>query len=672
MSAIFGIVHFDGASPEPADLARMSAALSHHGADGGGLWQDGSAALGQRLMRFTPQDAFERQPLLSLDRSLVLVSDARIDNRRELLDELRTANDDWIPAGTLPASLPSQSPIHQSPISVDQLPDSQLILRAYRRWGAACVDHLIGVFAFALWDTHAKTLFAARSPIVAPSLVYAATGKRFAFATMPSGLHALPFLPRTLNDRAVANLLADVGGGPFETLYHAVLRLPTGHWLLAGQDGVQVEAYWRPDLDREIRFAHDEAYLAAFNDLFARVVGDQLASVTPVAVQMSGGLDSAAIAAVAARRLDGTGQRLAAFTEVPRAGFTGNLSSGMYADETPYVQAIANMHANLDLNLLRTDGQIFLHDLDALFAQLEAPFRNTSNRVWIEAILGECRRRGMRVLLDGMQGNLTLSWGGKGLLPGLLRTGRWGQAARELRAVAAMRGIRPALRGLVGQGIMPLLPDAAWLAINRLRSLGQDGAPPWQAMTALHPAFLAAQGVPDPADDRSLALRARPTADTRRLRYTALAEQDFGAYLSAYRAMYGVDMRSPTADVRLAEFCLALPEEQYLRGGEARSLIRRAMTGALPPVVLANRKRGMQAADWFERLVGARALVGAELDRLERSELAQRVLDLKRMRRLYERLPTGDTAADPVNYEYRGVLESGLMVGRFLCWFEAG
>ena len=109
-----------------------------------------------------------------------------------------------------------------------------------------------------------------------------------------------------------------------------------------------------------------------------------------------------------------------------------------------------------------------------------------------------------------------------------------------------------------------------------------------------------------------------------------------------------------------------------MRGGEARSLIRRAMVGALPPMVLANRKRGVQAADWFERLVGARALVGVELDRLERSALAQRVLDLKRMRRLYDRLPTGDVAGAPVNYEYRWVLENGLMVGRFLCWFEEG
>ena len=104
--------------------------------------------------------------------------------------------------------------------------------------------------------------------------------------------------------------------------------------------------------------------------------------------------------------------------------------------------------------------------------------------------------------------------------------------------------------------------------------------------------------------------------------------------------MYGVDMRSPTADVRLTEFCLALPEDQYMRNGQPRSLIRRAMVGQLPPLVLENRRRGLQAADWFERLLGARAQVGAELARMERSELARRVLDLDRLRQLHERLPT--------------------------------
>ncbi|MCB0055221.1 MAG: hypothetical protein KDE24_37350, partial [Caldilinea sp.] len=188
----------------------------------------------------------------------------------------------------------------------------------------------------------------------------------------------------------------------------------------------------------------------------------------------------------------------------------------------------------------------------------------------------------------------------------------------------------------------------------------------------INPAFAAAHGAPDLAHERSNAVRARLRANTRPLRDEALATQDFGAYLSAYRAMVGVDMRSPTADVRLAEFCLALPEDQFWRDGESRRLIRRAMAGRLPPAVLDNNQRGMQAADWFERLVAARTQVDAELARLERSATAQRVLDLPRLRALYDRLPANAAGATGDFVPYIYVLQGGLMLGAFLRWFEEG
>lgn len=650
MSAIFGLVDQSERLVTQENLEHMNMALRHHGSDGGGIWVQECIGLGQRLMRFTPGDFFERQPLISADGQCVLVSDGRIDNRDELLSNF-------------------QSPRSASNL---QFPDSALILRAYETWGVDCVHHLVGVFAFALWDARTQHLLLVRSPIAAPLLVYFTSSQVFAFATMPSGLRALPFLPRTLNEQCLADMLAQIGSDPQVTLYRDISRLPTGHWLVAGRDGVKTENYWRPDLKHEIRFARDEDYVDAFNDLFVRVVGDHLATVTPVAVQMSGGLDSSAVAVTAARWLESRGEKLTAFTEVPRAGFSGAVLKGRYADETPFVQAIAAMYANLDLNLIRTDGRTFLDDLDQLFPCLEAPFRNTSNRVWIEAILREASQRGMRVLLDGSQGNLTISWNGSGLIPGLMRAGKWRQALRQTRAFAHPGSVRATLRAFVGQGILPLLPDPLWQAVNWLRHSQARAAQPWFTHSMIHPGFATAQRLAERACERNYATRFRPRADARQVRYEALAIQDFGMYISAYRAMYGVDMRTPPADVRLAEFCLALPEDQYLRDGESRRLIRRAMANYLPANVLANRQRGLQAADWFERLIGARTQIAGTLAQMEHCDLAQRVLDLKRMRQMFEQMPMGEVKDFETIEQYRFVFEPGLMVGRFLCWFEAG
>lgn len=656
MSAIFGIIHWDGKHVDRRHLERMNAALACHGADGGGVWLDNAAGMGQRLMRFTPQDTCERQPLISADRSLVLVSDARIDNRAELMVDLAAG-----------------SPSHAMPIGADDLPDSALLLCAYERWGLECVGHLVGVFAFAIWDAKTRKLFAARSPIVAPTLMYHVTPLTFAFATAPSGLHSLPFIPRALNEERIANMLAQMGGlHPSSTLYDRISRLPTGFCLTADGDGVKTRCYWRPDLNHEIRFARDEEYVDAFHDLFTRVVGDHLRSATPVAVQMSGGLDSSSIAAMATRLLARRGERLTAFTEVPRPGFSGSVPHGKYADETPFVEAIAAMYKSLDLNLMRTDGLIFLDDLDSLFPYLEAPFSNTSNRVWIEAIIRESARQGKRVLLDGIQGNLTMSCNGSGLLPGLIHSGRWLQAYREARAGRQKGTTGATLRAMIGQGVMPLLPDFLWLAIERLRHPEIQKTARWDVYSPIHPDFAATQHIPERARHMRYVARFRPKADNRMVRYQALCNQDAGAYLSAYRAMYGVDSRTPPADVRLAEFCLALPEDQYRRAGESRSFMRRAMAQYLPEMVLTNRLRGLQAADWFERLTGARDKVAAELNRIEQSALAQRILDLKRMRRLFEEMPSFSIVDTGLYWDYQMVFQRGLMMGRFLCWFENG
>jgi len=117
------------------------------------------------------------------------------------------------------------------------------------------------------------------------------------------------------------------------------------------------------------------------------VVSDHLRSATPAGVMMSGGLDSSSLAVTAARELGLQGKRLPTFTEVPRAGFDGPMIHGRYADETPFIHALVSRCRTIDPTFIRTDGRTFLDGLDRVFPHLEGPFRNTWNRVWIEAIL---------------------------------------------------------------------------------------------------------------------------------------------------------------------------------------------------------------------------------------------------------------------------------------------
>lgn len=648
MSAIFGLVNPTGEAVAKHDLDRMSAALALNGPDGGGIWTQGHVGLGQRLMCFTSEDLFERQPLVSADGQRALVCDGRIDNRSELVRELD------IPVGM-----------------AHELPDSAFVLSAYVKWGEDCVHHLVGGFAFAFWDSRTQCLLLARSAIAAPALYYFSTPQVFAFATMPKGLHALPFLTRTVNEEKLADMLVMSPATPTATLYQGVHRLRTGHSLTLGRDGLKVRQFWQPDLKRELRFPRDEDYIAALDELFERVVRDNLRSATPVGAMMSGGLDSSAVAVTAARLLKPRGERLTVFTEVPRAGFEGPVPKGRYADETPFVQAIAGMYDNLDLVLVRTDGRTYLDDIDRAFLHLEMPFRNTSNRVWIEAILQEARGRGIRVVLGGGGGNLTISWNGGGLLPALLRQGKWSQALHQAHAMARQGAARSTFRALVGQGMIPLAPTPLWIAVGRLRGRPDATAfQPWRAWSPINPDFAATYKVEARARAQGQNFRFHDTRDIREVLFDSLTLQDSGAYITAFQSMFGVDSRSPLGDVRLAEFCLTLPEEQFLRDGEPRSLVRRVMSDRLPRQVLSNRRRGLQAADWFERSTAARGEIAAELERMDRCDLARRALDLPRMRRLVEHWPTGGWGQDRVRVPYQNMLERGVTVGRFLRWVD--
>ena len=640
MSAIFGLFQRDGQPMSPSDPAEMERALAHHVQDGGGRWVASAVGLGVRLRFFTPEDSRERQPLVSEDGRWVLVADARLDNRRELLAAVRRP---------------------------PTITDGELILRACEQWGEAAIEHLVGFYALALWDAQNRRLLLARSPIVAPALYWFSTPQAFAFATAPSALFASGMLTRRINEEKLADMLVQSPANPDATLYRDIYRLSTGHTLSLDSDGIRTRRFWPTDATREIRFARDDEYVDAFNDLLERVVADSLRSLTPVGLMLSGGLDSASLAAVAAGQLMAKGERLTAYTETPRPGFDGPVVAGRYADETPFVQAIAGMHANLDLQLIRTQGRTFLDGLELLFFHLETPFRNTTNRLWIQTIFEQARSQGIHVLLDGSQGNLTSSWRGSGLLPQLLRTGRWGRALR-----VALAGGSP-WRSLTGQGILPLLPKPLWLAVEWARGRAElRGSPTWRLWSPIHPDFAAEQRVDARAKAVGHDFHNRASWESRTIRSEALANQDFGYYTSAWRSMFGVDSRSPLADVRLAEFCLALPEEQFLYRGEDRSLARRAMAGRLPAAVLTNRRRGMQAADWYEGMTEARGQMLDEVERLQSCELARRALDLERMRRLITDWPQSGWNEMSAIHQYYNLLGRGLVVGRFLCWFAEG
>jgi asparagine synthase (glutamine-hydrolysing) len=147
---------------------------------------------------------------------------------------------------------------------------------------------------------------------------------------------------------------------------------------------------------------------------------------------------------------------------------------------------------------------------------------------------------------------------------------------------------------------------------------------------------------------------------------------DYGGSAASGMAIAEVDYRDPTIDKRLVEFCLAIPEEQFLRKGVTKSLLRRAMAGRLPDAILEERRKGLVGADWHLRIAPYRDRFAESLARLEASDLARRCLDLGRMRRLIDHWPRDDWHTARVAIDYRVALCRGLAAGEFILWVEEG
>jgi asparagine synthase (glutamine-hydrolysing) len=153
----------------------------------------------------------------------------------------------------------------------------------------------------------------------------------------------------------------------------------------------------------------------------------------------------------------------------------------------------------------------------------------------------------------------------------------------------------------------------------------------------------------------------------------ALVEQgDIADTPIAAQGGWQLDFRDPTYDRRVVEFCLTVPLEEFLRGGQLRSLTRRAMAGRLPASTLKRTRRGRQSADWHLSMAAVRDRMKAEVARLEGSPLASRMLDLERMRDLIQNWPVSGFESLDVNRSHHIALTRGFSVGRFLMQYDPG
>ncbi len=568
MCGIAGIV---GQGWDRRQLHAMQDAQHHRGPDDQGLYFDpgGRVGLSHNRLSIIDLSAAGHQPMANPDETVWIVFNGEIYNYRELRAEL----DDY----------PYRSQT-----------DTEVLLAAYERWGERCVEHLIGMFAFAIWDARIQRLYCARDRLGIKPFHYAWHQGCFLFASEIKAILAAGH-PAAPNWNIWATYLSHgYYDHSADTFFEGVQTLPPGHCLTV-QNGVATSRhYWDlPTLASEPLRLDDEVAAARFREIFEGAVRLRLRSDVPLGVNLSGGLDSASLMVVVDDLLQSAG-------EVQT--FTASFDDPRY-DERELASEVPR-HTHWARHLQRLDEKhVWQVTWEALWHQ-EAPFGGISTLAYhhLHRLAQDCQ---VTVLLEG-QGVDEMLAGYRYFRPfyllDLLEQKRWYDLRRELRADnGSGRRALDALRQL---------------RMGRMPNVYQDGTPHLQPR-CIHREVRTLAGA-SPRFSQPFATHLA-NALYRDLRHTKLPRV---LRMNDRLSMaFGRELREPYLDHRVVEFLFRLPGSQKIRLGQSKFLLRQAMAERLPDRV---------------RLAGKRSVVTPQREWL-RTVLRPQVEDLIHSRSFAER-----------------------------------
>lgn len=569
MCGITGIYHLETPKPvDPARIERMCAAMAHRGPDGQGVWTAPGVGLGH--LRLSIIDlAGSPQPMASCDGRAMLVFNGEIYNYRELREELRGFGAEFHTDG-----------------------DSEVILAAWQKWGPACVSRLHGMFAFAIYDLAARTLFLARDRLGVKPLFYAPLSDgSVAFASELKGLLANPLLRREIDPLAIEDYMTWGYVPDHRSILAGVHKLPAGHTLLLrhGAPLPEPSQYWDVSF-AERRRGRASDLEAELLHLLRQAVTSRMVADVPLGAFLSGGVDSSAVVALMAE---------ASNSPVKTCSIGFDVAA---LDETAYAQQIATRFAT-DHRARQVSPDDF-DRVDTLAAMFDEPFADASALpTWRVCQLA---RENVTVALSGDGADEAFAG---------YRRHKFQHAEDRLRGV-----VPQALRGPMLGGLGAVYPKADWAP----RSL--------RAKTTL----LSLAGTSEAGYARAVSIlppelrKELYSAEFLKLRGDYRAEQPFEATMRSAQARSGLDRaqyadlkfwlpgdiltkvdrtsmavsleaREPLLDHRLIEFAAALPERLRTKRGEGKWLLKKTMQRYLPDEVLYRPKQGfvLPMAEWF-------------------------------------------------------------------------
>jgi len=555
MCGIYGMIHLDGRPATVDTLSAMGRVTVHRGPDDEGTHVDGPCAIGMRRLSIIDLTG-GHQPLSSSDGRIWLVCNGEIYNFRELRSDLERRGHRFKTGS-----------------------DCEVIIGLYLEHGDAFVEHLNGMYGFALWDSKRRRLLIGRDRLGVKPLYFRNDGRTLSFASEAKALLELPGASRSI-DRTALHSYLNLGyvAAPY-SLFEGIGKIPPATLLVVEEGRVEQRRYWR--LPSGVDSKRSEAqWIEAVRAGLERSVRMQMVSDVPIGAFLSGGVDSSSVVAY-----------MAAATEQPiktyAIGFEGGTAEALY-NELPYARRVAQLFGTEHHEIIVRPDVASL--LPKLLWHMDEPIADTA---FITTFLvSEFARRDVTVILSGV--------GGDELFGGYRRyLGGHYQAYFE-RLPGWMRRAAAA----VGQRL-PSDRHSALLNLSRLaKGFLENSALPFEER---YKAYV--QVFPAPAADALLAGGASGSPDVidaafehakgddllnRMLAVDAETQlpDDLLALTDKMSMATSLECRVPLLDHELVELAAAIPESLKIRGGRLKHVMKEAVSHLLPKDILDRSKRG--------------------------------------------------------------------------------
>ncbi|MFT3746018.1 MAG: asparagine synthase (glutamine-hydrolyzing) [Pyrinomonadaceae bacterium] len=624
-----------GRSVDEARLVRIRDVLHHRGPDDGGIYVDGNVGLGHRRLSIVDV-THGAQPMFTGDRACAIVYNGEVYNHADHRPDLEARG-----------------------YKFQNRSDTETILHLYEEYGRDCVDHLRGMFAFAIWDRKKRELFIARDRFGVKPLYYVhnSAGDLFFASEIKSLIEAGAVKPE-LNYNALPDQLANHGTSGDETLFHGVKRLPPGHTMVWKDGRIDIREFWDLKFEPKHEPKSDAEYIEEWRDLFRKSVELRLMADVPLGMFLSGGIDSSAIAAMMS-------------TMVSEPIKTFSIAFGdRDANELEYARLVAEAFGTDHHEITLTPEQFFASVPEMIWHEDEPIGFLASIPLYHVSKLAS---KHVKVVLTGEGSDETLAG-----------YGRYQKALSLLNYGEKYESFTPAFLRDAVRGGVSTLPSKFGSKLSRtfltreadIENLFLDnfGVFP-RSMQAKMLSKATLERIVDTnpytGQNRLIAnsdavdvLDKLLYVDTKSYMHELLMKQDQMSMAAS------IESRVPFLDHKLVEFAAKMPREMKLRDGTTKWILREAMKGILPDVILNRPKMGfpVPVGKWFrgeyKHLVDEFVLGDRAMDRgiFEPSAIreivrkhdagedhAQRIWFLMNFEMWYRRFIDGeDTATQPV------------------------